>query len=110
MRRPVMVKSMVRCTRARGIVLIAQPSDDDALDMYSEFLRSRGLTPVPVTTARDALIAAPTADLIVTGIRLPGECDGVELIIRLRSALETQHKPIIVVSACAMDSDRARVQ
>src|SRR4051812_46071936 len=101
---------MTESTNAQGVVLIAQPPDDDALDMYAEFLRCQGLTPVPVTTATDALIAAPTADLIVTGIRLPGECDGVELIKRLRSAEQTQHKPIIVVSACAIDSDRARVK
>jgi DNA-binding response OmpR family regulator len=101
---------MTESTNARGVVLIAQPPYDDALVMYAEFLRCRGLTPVPVTNATDALIAAPTADLIVTGIRLPGECDGIELITRLRGAEETQHKPIIVVSACAMDSDRARVK
>jgi two-component system, cell cycle response regulator DivK len=50
------------------------------------------------------------ADVIVTGIRLPGDIDGAGLIVRLRVDDGTKHKPIIVVTACAMDTDRKRAE
>jgi DNA-binding response OmpR family regulator len=46
----------------------------------------------------------------VTGIRVPGPFDGLELVRRLRAHDRTRRKPIIVLSACTLprDQDAAR--
>src|SRR6266581_2425294 len=56
----------------------------------------------------DALALARTTDIVVTGIRVPGPFDGVELVRRLRANDGTKHKPIIVVTACAFEPDQQR--
>jgi CheY-like chemotaxis protein len=53
----------------------------------------------------DALALARTADVIVTGIRVPGPFDGIELVRRLRADGPTKDKPIIVLTACAFEPD-----
>lgn len=70
-------------TRDAAVVLLVQPRDD-GLHMYAEYLCEYGLSVIAVSEAWDALIAAPKADVIVTGILLVGSMDGVELIARLR--------------------------
>ena len=52
--------------------------------MYAEFLRYQGLAVIPVSAARDALMMAPLADIVVTGITLDDPIDGVDLVSRLR--------------------------
>ena len=90
-------------------VLLVQSPHDDGLDMYVEFLHYHRLAPMPVTNAHDALDLAPTAAVIVTGILLAGSSmDGIGLIGRLRSDDRTKNTPIIVLTACAWPSDRAR--
>jgi two-component system cell cycle response regulator DivK len=91
-----------------AVVLLAQSSSDDSLDMYSDFLRYHGFTVIPVSNTHDALSLAPIADIIITGIVLSGPFDGVELVRRLRSPKRAKRKPIIVLTACAWQSDRAR--
>ena len=54
----------------RPVVLLVQPSRDDGLEMYAEFLRYRGLAVIPVSNSRDALMLAPEADNVVTGMIL----------------------------------------
>jgi len=49
--------------------------------MYAEFLRYQGFLPVALSTARDGLIVASRADVIVTGLLLPGDMDGIEFIV-----------------------------
>jgi CheY-like chemotaxis protein len=81
--------------------LLVQPADD-GLEMYVEFFRNHGLTPLAVSDAHDAMAVAPEADIIVTGILLPGSAtDGAEL---------TKQKPIIVVTALAGQAERERCQ
>jgi DNA-binding response OmpR family regulator len=63
---------------------------------------------IAVSNAWDALIAAPKADVIVTGILLAGSMDGVELIRRLRRDEHADRRPIIVLTACAWDAERER--
>jgi two-component system cell cycle response regulator DivK len=90
-------------------VLLVQSPRDDGLDMYVEFLHYHGLAPMAVTNAHDALGIAPTADVIVTGILLAASgMDGIALIDRLRGDDRTKNTPIIVLTACAWPSDRAR--
>lgn len=89
-------------------VLLVQSPTDDGLDMYAEFLHYHGLVPMPVTNAHDALNVAPAAAVIVTGILLHDSMDGFQLIDRLRGDDRTKNRPIIVLTACAWPSDRAR--
>jgi CheY-like chemotaxis protein len=78
--------------------------------MYAEFLRYHGLAVIPVTDARDALMLAPRADIVVTGIILDGPMDGVELVSRLRHDDCTRSTPIVVLTACAWPKDRERAE
>jgi CheY-like chemotaxis protein len=77
------VPKMVRDTPA-PIVLLVQPHGD-SLDLYTEYLERQGAHCIPVSSAEDALPAAPGADVVVTGILLPGSEDGIALTARLRA-------------------------
>ena len=63
--------------------------------MYAEYLRAQRFRVIEIDNTPDALALAPTSDLVVTGIRVPGPYDGLELIRRLRADERTKHKPII---------------
>jgi two-component system cell cycle response regulator DivK len=91
-------------------VLLVQPSTDEGGAMYAEFLRFHGLTSLVASNASDALAAAPRADIIVTGILLSGDVDGVELIGRLRSDAATKDTRIIVLTSCAWRSAQDRAE
>ena len=80
--------------------------------MYAEFLRHKGFTTHPVATAAEALRAAPAADadIIVTGILLGADMDGLELIQELRNDERVRRTPIIVLTACAWRSERERAE
>ena len=95
-------------TTRRPVVLLVQPSRDDSLEMYAEFLRFHGLAVIPVSDARDALVLAPQADIVVTGLILDDPMDGVELVSRLRHDDCTRSTPIVVLTACAWPTDRER--
>jgi two-component system, cell cycle response regulator DivK len=74
--------------------------------MYSEYLRLHQCRVVEIGNTERALRVAPMADVVVTGIRVRGPFDGLELVRRLRADERTRTKPIIVLTACAFDSDR----
>src|SRR5438132_7416228 len=76
--------------------------------MYAEYLRLHGLHPIEIDDSADGLALAKTADVIVTGIRVVGPFDGVELVRRLRDGNGTHDKPIIVLTACAFEPDQQR--
>jgi CheY-like chemotaxis protein len=92
------------------VVLLVQPAHDDGLEMYTEFLRSRGLTVMPVSTIRDAFKAAPRADIVVTGMNVSSPMDGVALVSRLRRSQRTRLTPIIVLTASVWVFDRTRAE
>src|SRR4051812_9793749 len=74
----------LRLSRSDGpVVLLVQPERDDR-DMYAEYLSYKGWIPLCVQDAGAALTLAPRADVIVTGLLLPGAMDGHSLIHRLR--------------------------
>ena len=100
--------SPTRCLDYPDARVLVQSPRDDGLDMYAEFLQYHGFTPMPVTNAHDALNSAPAAAVIVTEIRLHDSMDGIQLIGRLRGDGRTKNTPIIVLTACAFPSDRAR--
>jgi len=96
-------------TDAGRVVLLVQ-RHDDTREMYAEFLRHNGLTPIAVSNGTDAVNAAPGADVVVTGIALNGDIDGVELIGRLRHDERTNTTPIIVLTGCVQPTDRQRAE
>ena len=97
-------------TTRDAVVLLVQPSRDDSLGMYAEFLRYHGIAVIPVSDARDALMLASQADIVVTGMHLDDPMDGIELVSRLRHDDCTRATPIIVLTACAWPTDRARAE
>jgi two-component system, cell cycle response regulator DivK len=89
--------------------LLVQPERDDR-DMYAEHLSHVGLTPLCVQEADIALRLACRADLIVTGLLLPGPIDGYALIDRLRQSTGTRNTPIVVLTGCAWTTEEARAR
>lgn len=78
----------------------------DSRQMYAECLRSAGFNVMELDDTSPGTEMAAHADVIVTGIRLRGPFDGLELVRRLRADCRTRRKPIVVLSACAMPRDR----
>ncbi len=91
------------------VVLFVQPERDDR-EMYAEFFRHQGWRAIAVSAADDALRVAPTADVIITGILLPGQMDGVEFIAQLKSDERTTSIPVIVLTTCAWNAERERAE
>ena len=93
----------------RTVVLLVE-SHEDTRDMYAECLRDYGFTVTTADSTDDGLRRASNADVIVTEIRVHGSFDGLGLVGRLRHADETKQTPIVVLTACAFESDRQRAQ
>jgi two-component system, cell cycle response regulator DivK len=91
---------------SRSILLVEPPEHDRPI--YAECLRANGFTVTEVESTDDGFLAAPLADLIITGIRMPGSFDGIELVRRLRAAERAKHKPVIVLTVCTLEPDQAR--
>jgi CheY-like chemotaxis protein len=89
--------------------LLVQPPGD-GVDMYLEFFRQHRMPVLAVANAHDALAAAPKAAVVVTGVRLRDRTDGIGLIRQLRSDQQLKHIPIIVLTACAWQTDRESCQ
>lgn len=88
-------------------VLLVDSTPDDRT-MYAECLRIWGLNPVEIDNTADALHAANDADVILTGIRVQGPFDGLELVRRLRDSDSVYDRPIIVLTACVSEADLQR--
>lgn len=88
-------------------VLLVEGTRDER-HMYAEYLRLHAFHVVEVGNTADALALAPTADVVVTAISLPGPFDGIELVRRLRVDDQTKHEAIIVVTACTYEPDQRR--
>ena len=78
--------------------------------MYAEYLSYRGLTPLCVQQAHDAIRLASRADVVVTGLLLPGPLDGYGLIESLRRDPDTRMTPIVVLTVCAWIEEEARAR
>jgi CheY-like chemotaxis protein len=94
---------------ARPVVLLVQPERDDR-EMYAEFLRHAGLTPMVVSGATSALTLALDADVIVTGVILSGQMDGIEFMEHLKKDDATKNIPIVVLTSAAWDTERERAE
>jgi two-component system, cell cycle response regulator DivK len=92
-----------------AVVLLVQPERDDR-DLYAEYLSHMGLTPLCVQEAAAALRVARRADIIVTGLLLPGPIDGCGLIDRLRHSADTCNIPIAMLTGCAWTTEEIRAR
>jgi two-component system, cell cycle response regulator DivK len=99
--------SSTRSTPQMPTVLLVE-SDEDNRFMYGEYFSAVKIRAVAIADAADALALAHTADVIVTGLRVAGPFDAVELIHRLRTNERTKDKPIIVLTAWSFEPDRRR--
>jgi CheY-like chemotaxis protein len=87
-----------------SVLLVEDQQDDRA--MYAEYLRLRGFDPIEIATTDEAVPRAADSDVIVTGIRVSGSFDGLELVRRLRADIRTSSKPVIVLTAWAIEPAR----
>jgi DNA-binding response OmpR family regulator len=76
--------------------------------MYADYLRDHGYSVTEVDSTDAGLSAAQAADLVITGVRVAGSFDGIELVRRLRHDERTKAKPLIVLTACGFEPDQAR--
>jgi two-component system cell cycle response regulator DivK len=88
------------------IVMLVQTDHDDRA-MYTDYLRNKQLIVICPKDGTSALALADKADVVVTALGLPGTMTGFELIQQLRRNKSTSTIPIIVLTACAWDDDRA---
>jgi two-component system, cell cycle response regulator DivK len=99
-----------RSSLATGAVVLLVQSERDDREMYAEYLSYMGLTPLCVQEADAALRLARRADVIVTGLLLPGAIDGYALIDRLRRSTGTRNIPIVVLTGCAWTTEENRAR
>ena len=91
------------------LVLLVESAEDDRA-MYGEYLRLQDFNSIACDNSAEGLALAPKADVIVTGIRVHGPYDGVELVRRLREGDATRTKPVVVLTACALPADEQRAR
>ena len=92
---------------SQGSILLVEPPENDRL-IYADYLRDHGYSVTVVDSTDAGLSAAQAADLVITGIRVGGSFDGIELVRRLRGDDRTKDKPLIVLTACTFEPDQAR--
>lgn len=90
------------------VLLVASYRDDR--EMYAEYLRYERFATLEAGTTAEALLLASRADVVVTGISVPGPFDGLQLIRRLRADERSSAKPIIVLTASAHERERGEAQ
>jgi DNA-binding response OmpR family regulator len=88
-------------------ILLIEP-DDDSRARFAEYLHTFGFTVLTADTTDDGLTRASDADVIVTWMGVPGSCDGVELVRRVRQTVRTKQHIIVLLTAGAFESDRQR--
>ena len=91
------------------VVLLVESAEDDRA-MYAEYLRLLAFDPIATDNTAEGLALAARADVIVTGIRVHGPFDGLELVRRLREEETTRTKPVLVLTASAMEADHQRAR
>ena len=93
---------------AGTVLLVHSPSDDR--HMYAEYLRVHGYEVVEASTIDDGWARRADADVIVTGLMVPGSFDGLELVKRLRQHATGAAVPVIVLTARVTARDRAEAE
>jgi CheY-like chemotaxis protein len=92
--------------RAHHVVVV--DSHDDSREMYSGWLTWRGIQVTAVPTARDALavINRGLPDAVVACLRL-SDGDAFALFSAIRALRHSVHIPIVALSTCMPDHERA---
>jgi DNA-binding response OmpR family regulator len=85
------------------VVLLVDVSIADRT-LYADYLWARGYRVINCFDTSAALHQAVNADVVVTGISVPGPFDGVELVRRIRG----NGRRSIVLGAAATEADRVR--
>ncbi len=93
---------------SRGVVLLAE-DNELTLNTISDFLKSCGFQVSAARNGQEALERAHELQpaVILMDIQMP-VLDGLEATRRLRQAQDTQHTPVIALTALAMPGDRQR--
>ena len=86
------------------VMLVGSVQDDR--EMYAAYLRGSAFAVIEVDHTAEALACATAADVVVTDIRVRRLSDGLDLVRQLRRGNATRGIPIIVLTACAFESDR----
>lgn len=100
-------KSEVRA-RLDGLSTLVIDDNRDTCEVLRQVLASAGAGVRTAHTVQEgiAAIEQATPDIVLTDLAMPGE-SGLSLIAHIRnSAGSLSHLPIIVLSACAFESDR----
>ena len=85
-------------------VLLVDPYDDSR-ELYGTVLQSLGFRVHATTNTDDARELIHQADVLVTGVQVPGRLDGLELTRWIRAQPATQTMPIVVLTASAYPAD-----
>jgi CheY-like chemotaxis protein len=80
-------------------VIFLHVNTDDR-QMYAEYLASEGMDVTQVATTDGALPLIADADVVVTGLQIPGSIHPLQLIAKIRREPATAGLPVIVVTAC----------
>jgi CheY-like chemotaxis protein len=86
------------------VVLLVR-ADIDTRAMYADYLSAHHFDVVEAESTDEGLQMAPTADLIVTGLKVPGSMSSLELIRRLKQEMTTKDRPIIVLTGSILETD-----
>jgi DNA-binding response OmpR family regulator len=99
---------MPRTAEASEIKILVVDDEEDIVEVISHFLSQEGYQVEKAYDGEEALRkATPEIDLIVLDIMLPG-LDGYEVCRRLRSRVETEHIPIIFLTAKIEEEDQVK--
>jgi CheY-like chemotaxis protein len=101
---------MLNPKTARQATILVVDADTDSREMYTQFFRYHGFRVVSASTRRAARAAAPSADAIVTEIRLPTDSDGLALVRQLKTDIRTSDVPLVVVTSSAWLTDHERAR
>lgn len=90
----------------KPLVLVVD-DNKDILKLVSELI-SDEYSVITADSGRDALRMAVkyTPDLIISDVMMPG-MDGLELTRKLKNEITTSHIPVLLLTACSMDEQRA---
>jgi len=99
---------MPRTVEPSEIKILVVDDEEDVVEVIGHFLSKEGYQVEKAYDGEEALKkATPEIDLIVLDIMLPG-LDGYEVCKRLRSRAETEHIPIIFLTAKSEEEDQVK--
>jgi len=95
-------------SRLDGLSTIIVEDNPDTCEVLRHILMSAGATVRTANTVQEGreLLAQEVPDIVLTDLAIPGE-SGIEMIRHIRTSSDSiSELPVIVLSACAFDSDR----